>query len=93
MKWGVATEVQTQPIKQQTYDTLVEQYHILQESLRKEQQEKVRLEETLMDYIQAFETYRQRIFKISYNVVSNMPCLENRPKNLYCCIDDHDNIK
>ncbi|MFZ0515169.1 MAG: hypothetical protein WAM14_26465 [Candidatus Nitrosopolaris sp.] len=52
------------------YDDLVKRYDVMKKELRKEQEQKAGLEQTLLDFIEAYETFRERIIKISFSIVS-----------------------
>ncbi|MGC1931627.1 MAG: hypothetical protein WA667_21865 [Candidatus Nitrosopolaris sp.] len=71
---------------QSLYNELLEKHQVLQDSLYKTQEEKTRLEETLK-----YNTSKQRIIKIPYDVIYDM--MKDKPTNILVCVDDNEKIK
>ena len=75
------------------YNDLVKRFHLLQDSLKDEQQKVQDLKSLLLDYMDHIASFKERVIEIPFSKLYNMFLLEARPSSLFIAVDENNKLK
>jgi hypothetical protein len=75
------------------YNDLLARFHLLQESLKDEQQKVEDLKSIVMDYMNVISSFKERIVEVPFFKLHTMFLLQARPSSLFLCVDENNRLK
>lgn len=74
------------------YNDLLARFHLLQNSLKDEQQKVEDLKDIVRDYMQKIETFSERVVEIPFSLVKNLFSFQENPTSIFISVSANNKL-